>query len=132
MLERNGPREDFGESFVRRQPALHVALTYLPATLKLVFIGMAFAALLAVVAGVLAALRPGHLMDRAITFASLIGLSMPQFWLGLLLIIVFGVKFGSVPGLRAAEARPQSSSRRLRSGCQAPADRDDRPLVDDR
>lgn len=88
---------NFGESFVRRQPALHVALTYLPATLKLVFIGMALAAVVAVVVGVLAALRPGHLMDRSITFASLVGLSMPQFWLGLLLIIVFGVKFGWFP-----------------------------------
>jgi peptide/nickel transport system permease protein len=88
---------NFGESFVRRQPALHVALTYLPATLKLVFVGMAFAALAAVAIGIVAALHPGGLIDRTVTVASLIGLSLPQFWLGLLLIIVFGVKLGWFP-----------------------------------
>lgn len=90
-------RGDFGESLVHRQPALHVALSYLPATLKLVAAGMAFAAFVAVLVGVLAALRPGHLLDRGITFASLVGLSMPQFWLGLLLIIVFAVKLKWFP-----------------------------------
>ena len=88
---------NFGESYVRKQPALHVALTYLPATLELVFVGMAFAFVLAVGTGVVAALRPGRLLDRVVTFVSLIGLSLPQFWLGLLLIILFGVKLGWFP-----------------------------------
>lgn len=88
---------NFGESYERKQPALQVALTYLPATLELVFVGMAFAFALAVTIGVVAALRPGRLLDRAVTFVSLIGLSVPQFWLGLLLIILFGVKLGWFP-----------------------------------
>lgn len=88
---------NFGESYVRKQPALHVALTYLPATLELVFVGMAFAFVLSVTLGVVAALRPGRLLDRVVVFASLIGLSLPQFWLGLLLIILFGVKLGWFP-----------------------------------
>jgi peptide/nickel transport system permease protein len=88
---------NFGESYVRKQPALHVALTYLPATLELVFVAMAFAFVVAVVTGVVAALRPGRLLDRVVTFVSLIGLSLPQFWLGLLLIILFGVKLGWFP-----------------------------------
>jgi peptide/nickel transport system permease protein len=88
---------DFGESYQRKQPALHVALTYLPATLELVFLAMAVAFALAVAIGVFAALRPGRILDRAITFVSLIGLSLPQFWLGLLVIIVFGVKLGWFP-----------------------------------
>jgi peptide/nickel transport system permease protein len=88
---------NFGESYVRKQPALHVALTYLPATLELVFVAMAFAFVIAVGIGVVAALRPGRLLDRVVTFVSLIGLSLPQFWLGLLLIILFGVKLGWFP-----------------------------------
>jgi peptide/nickel transport system permease protein len=88
---------NFGESYVRKQPALHVALDYLPATLELVFVGMAIAFVVAVTVGVVAALRPGRLLDRAVTFVSLIGLSVPQFWLGLLLIILFGVKLGWFP-----------------------------------
>jgi peptide/nickel transport system permease protein len=88
---------NFGESYVRKQPALHVALTYLPATLELVFVAMAFAFVIAVGTGVVAALRPGRLLDRVVTFVSLIGLSLPQFWLGLLLIILFGVKLGWFP-----------------------------------
>jgi peptide/nickel transport system permease protein len=88
---------NFGESYVRKQPALHVALTYLPATLELVFVAMAFAFVVAVATGVVAALHPGRLLDRAVTFVSLIGLSLPQFWLGLLLIILFGVKLGWFP-----------------------------------
>lgn len=88
---------NFGESYVRKQPALHVALDYLPATLELVFVGMAAAFVVAVTVGVVAALRPGRVLDRAVTFVSLIGLSVPQFWLGLLLIILFGVKLGWFP-----------------------------------
>lgn len=88
---------NFGESYVRKQPALHVALDYLPATLELVFVGMAVAFVVAVTVGVVAALRPGRVLDRAVTFVSLIGLSVPQFWLGLLLIILFGVKLGWFP-----------------------------------
>lgn len=88
---------DFGVSLIRRQSALHVALSYLPATLELVFVAMAFAAVVATVIGIATAIRPGRLVDRALTFASLVGLSVPQFWLGLMLIIVFGVKLGWFP-----------------------------------
>jgi peptide/nickel transport system permease protein len=88
---------DFGESYVRKEPALRVALSYLPATLELVFVAMTAAFVLAVTVGVVAALRPWRLLDRGVTFVSLIGLSLPQFWLGLLLIILFGVKLGWFP-----------------------------------
>ncbi len=88
---------NFGDSYVRKQPALGIALTYLPATLELVFVSLLAAFVAAVAIGVIAALRPGRLLDRVVTFLSLIGLSLPQFWLGLLLIIVFGVKLGWFP-----------------------------------
>lgn len=112
---------NFGESYVRKQPALHVALDYLPATLELVFVGMAIAFVLAVTIGVIAALRPGRLLDRAVTFVSLIGLSVPQFWLGLLLIILFGVKLGWFP-VSGVTGRPRSCYRRSRSPLPLPAE----------
>lgn len=88
---------DFGQSLMNRQSSLQVALSYLPATLKLVAAGMAIAAIIALVTGVAAALKPGSVLDRSVTFVSLLGLSMPQFWLGLLLIMVFGVTLGWFP-----------------------------------
>lgn len=83
-------RGDFGESIRLREPALSVVLTYLPATIELVFVGIAGALLFAVIFGTLAAVRPGW-ADKSIVSASLLGISMPQFWLGLVLIVVFGV-----------------------------------------
>lgn len=90
-------RLDFGESFVHRQPAIDLVTSRLPATLELVFAGMAFALVLAVPLGVLAALRPGGLLDRFLVTVSLFGLSVPQFWLGELLILVFAVWLDLVP-----------------------------------
>lgn len=88
---------DFGESLTRREPAIDVVLERLPATLELVFAGMALALVLSPVFGVLAALKPGGMLDRVLTIISLSGLSMPQFFLGLLLILLFSVELGLLP-----------------------------------
>jgi peptide/nickel transport system permease protein len=58
-------------------------------------IGLAF--FLSIPLGIIAALRPGGASDRSTVFLSLIGLSVPQFWLGLLLIVVFAVQLGWLP-----------------------------------
>lgn len=91
-------RFDFGESLWQRgRPTMEIVLEVLPRTFQLVIAGMALALAVAIPAGMLAALRPGRLLDRAMVTLSLIGLSIPQFWLGLLLIIVFAVNLGWFP-----------------------------------
>jgi peptide/nickel transport system permease protein len=88
---------DFGTSLWQRRPAIDVVLGALPHTLQLVLVAIAFAVVLALPLGMLAALRPGRALDRVAVVLSLAGLSIPQFWLGLLLIIVFAVRLKLLP-----------------------------------
>ena len=86
-------RLDLGTStYVRNQSALSVVFDYLPRTLKLVALGMVIAIVLSVPLGLLASRKPGGVLDRLLTTLSLVGLSMPQFFLGSVLVIGFTVK----------------------------------------
>jgi peptide/nickel transport system permease protein len=90
-------RLDFGTSakFTNRD-TLSVVFDFLPRTLQLVAIGMIFALSISLVLGMLAAIKPGRISDKLLVTMSLAGLSMPQFFLGQVLIIVFSVKLGLV------------------------------------
>jgi peptide/nickel transport system permease protein len=88
---------DFGESMWQRRPALDVVAGRLPKTLQLIAVGLGLALVLALPLGALAAIRPGGFADRLTVFGGLFGLSLPQFWLGLLLIMVFAVTFRLLP-----------------------------------
>jgi peptide/nickel transport system permease protein len=88
---------DFGQSLVLREDAMGIVLERLPATLELVAAGMALAFVVSLVLGVLAALRPGGWFDRVAVVGSLAALSMPEFWVGLLLIYIFAVWLGLLP-----------------------------------
>lgn len=90
-------RLDFGESLWQRRPALDVIKERFPKTMELVFLSIALALVLSVPLGTLAATRPGSPRDQITTAGSLLGLSMPEFWVGLLLIVVFAVKLGWFP-----------------------------------
>jgi peptide/nickel transport system permease protein len=90
-------RLDFGESLWQRRPAMAIVLEKLPLTLELAGLGIGLAFLLSIPLGIVAALRPGGLADRSTVFLSLIGLSVPQFWLGLLLIVVLAVQLHWLP-----------------------------------
>lgn len=92
-------RGDFGESIWQHRPAMEIVFEHLPRTFQLVIPAMALMVVLAVPLGVLAALRPGKLSDRITVVLSIAGLSIPQFWLGLLLIIVFAVELKWLPPL---------------------------------
>lgn len=88
---------NFGESLWQRRPAMEVVFERLPNTLMLIAAGLGFAILLALPLGAIAALRPGGIIDRITVIGGLIGLSTPQFWLGLLLIMLFAVQLRILP-----------------------------------
>jgi peptide/nickel transport system permease protein len=90
-------RGDLGNSFFYRRPVVEVILEKLPATLELAAAAMVLALLLALPLGIAAAVRKDSLTDRAAMLASLVGISMPNFWLGPLLIILFSIKLGWLP-----------------------------------
>ncbi len=90
-------RLDFGDSLWQRRPAMRIVFEKLPLTLELALMGIGLAFFLSIPLGIIAALRPGGASDRTTVFLSLIGLSVPQFWLGLLLIVVFAVQLGWLP-----------------------------------
>jgi peptide/nickel transport system permease protein len=88
-------RFDFGKSlWDQNAQAMDLVIERLPATLQLVFAGVGLGLLTAIPLGVLAARRPRSALDRAITIFSLIGFSVPNFLVAMLLIIVFAVGLG--------------------------------------
>ena len=88
---------DFGDSLWQHRPAMEIVFEKIPLTLKLTAVGIGLAFLLSIPLGIIAALRPGGITDRSTVFFSLIGFSIPQFWLGLLLIVILAVKLQWLP-----------------------------------
>lgn len=88
---------DFGRSFVFRQPAMTLILERLPATLEIVFLAMALALVVAIPLGVYAGAHPRKPASRAVMAGSLVGISLPGFWLGMVLIFVVAVKLQWLP-----------------------------------
>jgi peptide/nickel transport system permease protein len=88
---------DLGKSFVFGRPALEVILERMPATLELAFLAMLMSVGLGIPLGLYAGLRPNGLPARAIMAGSIFGFSLPTFWVGLLLIMVFAVQLGWLP-----------------------------------
>jgi peptide/nickel transport system permease protein len=84
-------RGDFGLSLSYRQPAIDIVLGALPATIELAVFSFVLAIALAIPLGVFAALRRGTALDGSITLLSLVGQSLPNFWLGIMLVLVFGL-----------------------------------------
>lgn len=88
---------DLGSSFVYRQRVLALVLSRLGATFELALAAFAIALLLGVGLGVLAALKRNSLVDLGVTGFTMIGLAIPPFWLGLILIIIFAVRLQILP-----------------------------------
>lgn len=85
---------DFGDSWWQQRPALPLVLERIPSTLLLVGLAFALAVVIAIPLGVLAATRPGSALDRALTAGALVGVCLPGFWIGLLLVMFFAVRLG--------------------------------------
>lgn len=90
-------RGDLGRSFTHRKPVSAVVSARLPATLALAGAALVVALLVSVPVGVLAASRKDTVWDRGTLVGSLVAASMPRFWLGPLLILLFSVRLGWVP-----------------------------------
>jgi peptide/nickel transport system permease protein len=88
---------DFGNSFVFNTPVLDLIFSRLPATLELTLVAVTGATLLGVPLGMYAGYRPDSLMAKGIMTLSILGFSVPTFWIGLVLIYIFAVTFGWLP-----------------------------------
>ncbi len=90
-------RADLGNSFAHGVPALQLILERMPATLELAAVAMLMAVLLGIPLGLWAGLKPEGLASRSIMAGSIFGFSLPTFWVGLMLIMVFSVQLGWFP-----------------------------------
>lgn len=88
---------DLGTSFVYGRPALDIILERLPATMELAFVALFLSVGIGVPLGVWAGLRPNGIAGRTIMAGSILGFSLPNFWQGMLLILVFAVMLGWLP-----------------------------------
>ena len=88
---------DLGYSYVSEKPTLSEILPRLPITAKLAGMAITFAVLIGVPLGVISAVRQNTWLDYALRVLSLSGLSMPSFWLGLLILMAFVAAFGTLP-----------------------------------
>jgi len=90
-------RGDFGQSFYYQTPVFDLYLDRLPNSLLLALVAMAFSLLVGIPSGILAAVRVGRFWDSAGKLFALLGLSLPSFFVGLVLILVFSVFLGWLP-----------------------------------
>jgi ABC-type dipeptide/oligopeptide/nickel transport system permease component len=90
-------RGKFGNSLYYKVPAIELILERLPASLELAVAAMLIALLVAVPIGIVSAVRRGSLLDMGSMLGALFGLSMPHFWLGIMMILLFSVKLGWLP-----------------------------------
>ncbi|MBX9619011.1 MAG: ABC transporter permease [Hyphomicrobiales bacterium] len=93
----NALHGDLGISFVHGQPAMKLILERMPATMELALFALVLALVIGLPLGLYAGLRPERASSRAIMAASILGFSLPTFWVGLMLIMVFAVILGWLP-----------------------------------
>ena len=93
----NALQGDLGTSMRFNQPVVSLVLSKLPVTFQLATMALLVAILLGVTAGVIAAVYEGTAVDQTLTIVSVAGFSVPNFWLGILLIMVVSVQWGLLP-----------------------------------
>jgi ABC-type dipeptide/oligopeptide/nickel transport system permease component len=90
-------RGDFGNSFRHQQPALGLVLERMPATMQLTLAAMAIAVSVAIPLGILSAVKRNTPLDHLAMVLALLGQSMPVYWLGIMLILLFAVRLNLFP-----------------------------------
>ncbi|MCB1400383.1 MAG: ABC transporter permease, partial [Rhodobacteraceae bacterium] len=93
----NAVQGDFGQSFYHKRPVLDVIAERLPATIELSLVALIVALITSIPLGVLAAIRKNSIFDRIATVGSLLGVSLPGFWFGILLLMLFAVHLHILP-----------------------------------
>ena len=88
---------DVGVSFYTNQPAMHLVIQRLGVTVELVVAAMAIAVVFGIPFGIVSALRPGTGVDKSLRFVSVLGSSVPTFFLGIVLILIFSVELALFP-----------------------------------
>ena len=94
-----------GKSFVYQEDAVRLILQRLPATMELAFSALFLAVIIGVPLGLYAGLKPEHPLARALMAGSIVGFSLPAFWVALMLIMVFSVQLGVLPASGRGETR---------------------------
>jgi peptide/nickel transport system permease protein len=97
IFAKNALQGDLGKSFVYNEPTLTLILQRLPATLELALVALIFSILVGVPLGVYSGLKPDSWLSRTIMSGSIIGFSLPNFWIGLMLILFFAVELKWLP-----------------------------------
>ena len=90
-------RGDFGQSFFHREPALPLVLARMPTTLLLTLLAMGLSLVIAIPIGILSAVRRNSAFDHGATLVVFLGTSMPVFWTGIMLILLFAVQLRVLP-----------------------------------
>ncbi|GAA0178848.1 ABC transporter permease [Clostridium sediminicola] len=90
-------KQDIGRSYITKTPVSEEIMNVFPATLKLASLSMFIAVLIGIPFGIISAIRQYSLFDSTVMVFALVGISMPVFWLGLLLILLFSVKLHWLP-----------------------------------
>lgn len=93
----NAAQGDLGRSLITRQPVLPQVMQRLPATLQLAAAALLIGITIALPAGILSALRPGSKLDIFMSVVSQLGVSIPDFWMGIMLVILFSLTLGWLP-----------------------------------
>ena len=93
----NAARGDLGDSFVFGRPAVEIILERLPATLELAFSALFLCFIIGVPMGIYAGLRPNSPVSKVMMGSTVLGFSLPNFWIGLMLILLFSVELRWLP-----------------------------------